>query len=56
MIIIHLKQGNVKPLMPFSDVNLLQSLRHSFWYLPNVASCEAMHNLLHAPNKQNITK
>lgn len=46
MIVHNLKQGNAKPPMPFSDVNLLNSLLHSIWYLPNVASCFAMANLL----------
>lgn len=35
-----------KPYMPFSDVSLLQILSHTFWFLPNVASCHAMANLL----------
>ncbi|WP_018676706.1 GIY-YIG nuclease family protein [Riemerella columbina] len=41
-----LKQGGDKPPMPFSDVNLIHSLQHTFWFLPNVASCFAMANLL----------
>lgn len=46
-----LKLGNDKPPMPFSDVTLLQVLSHTLWFLPNVASCYAMYNLLH--QKQN---
>ncbi len=35
-----------KPPMPFSDTRLLNVLSHTFWFLPNVASCQAMYNLL----------
>ena len=52
MAIHALKQGNTKPPMPFSDVNLLGSLRHTFWFLPSVASCEAMNNLLNQPQNK----
>ncbi|WP_297182273.1 restriction endonuclease, partial [uncultured Enorma sp.] len=41
-----LKMGAEKPPMPFSDVTLLSTLTHTLWFLPNVASCEAMANLL----------
>ena len=41
-----LKRGAEKPPMPFSDVTLLSTLTHTLWFLPNVASCEAMANLL----------
>ena len=42
-----LKLGQDKrPPMPFSDTRLLNVLSHTFWFLPNVASCEAMYNLL----------
>ena len=37
--------------MPFSDTRLLNVLSHTFWFLPNVASCYAMYNLLQ--QKQN---
>jgi hypothetical protein len=37
--------------MPFSDARLLNVLSHTFWFLPSVASCRAMRNLL--ANKQN---
>ena len=42
-----LKLGQDKrPPMPFSDTRLLNVLSHTLWLLPNVASCEAMYNLL----------
>lgn len=47
-----LKQGRQKPPMPFSDVNLLGNLLHTFWFLPSVASCDAMENLL--KQRQNV--
>lgn len=37
-----------KPPFPYSDSRLLPFLQHSFWFLPTVASCDAMANLLHA--------
>jgi hypothetical protein len=47
----NLKLGAQKPPMPFSDVRLLSVLSHSFWFLPSVAACHAMRNLL--AKKQN---
>jgi hypothetical protein len=47
----NLKLGAEKPPMPFSDVRLLNVLSHTFWFLPTVASCHAMHNLI--AQKQN---
>ncbi len=44
-----LKLGNDKPPMPYSDGTLLNVLIHTLWFLPNVASCYAMSNLLHKP-------
>jgi hypothetical protein len=41
-----LKLGAQKPPLPFSDVRLLSVLSHTFWFLPSVASCYAMQNLL----------
>lgn len=42
-----LKLGQDKrPPMPFSDTRLLNILSHTVWFLPNVASCHAMKNLL----------
>lgn len=40
-----------RPPFPYSDVRLLPYLQHSFWFLPNVAACHAMENLL--AEKQN---
>jgi len=47
----NLKLGAQKPPMPFSDARLLNVLSHTFWFLPSVASCHAMRNLL--AKKQN---
>lgn len=41
----HLKNGTSPPF-PYSDVRLLPYLQHSFWFMPNVAACYAMKNLL----------
>lgn len=40
-----LKSGT-RPPFPYSDVRLLPYLQHSFWFLPSVAACHAMANLL----------
>lgn len=42
----NLKLGVEKPPMPFSDVRLRNLLSHTFWFLPSVAACHAMRNLL----------
>jgi hypothetical protein len=42
----NLKLGSKKPPLPFSDTRLLTLLSHTFWFLPSVASCYAMRNLL----------
>lgn len=42
----NLKLGAQKPPMPFSHAPLLSVLSHTFWFLPSVASCHAMRNLL----------
>lgn len=47
----NLKLGAQKPPMPFSDVRLLNVLSHTLWFLPSVAACHAMRNLL--TKKQN---
>jgi hypothetical protein len=39
-----------RPPMPFSHAPLLSTLTHTFWFLPNVASCFAMYNLLMQKN------
>ena len=41
-----LKLGAKKPAMPFSDTRLLNVLSHTLWFMPDVASCVAMRNLL----------
>jgi hypothetical protein len=48
----NLKLGSKKPPFPYSDVRLLPYLNHSIWFLPTVASCYAMANLL--AEKQNL--
>lgn len=47
----NLKLGAKKPPFPYSDVRLLPYLNHSFWFLPSVAACHAMANLI--AEKQN---
>lgn len=46
-----LKLGSFRPPMPYNDARLLSVLTHTLWFLPNVASCFAMANLL--AEKQN---
>jgi hypothetical protein len=48
----NLKLGARKPPFPFSHAPLLNILSHTFWFLPSVASCYAMKNLL--TQKHNI--
>lgn len=48
----NLKLGAKKPPMPFADSRLLELLTHTFWFLPTVASCFAMKNLLQ--KRQNV--
>ena len=45
-------KGGTRPPFPYSDARLLPYLQHSFWFLPNVAACHAMANLL--AEKQNV--
>ncbi len=47
----HLKTGT-RPPFPYSDVRLLPYLQHAFWFLPSVAACHAMANLL--AERQNV--
>jgi Type III restriction enzyme, res subunit/T5orf172 domain len=47
----NLKLGAKKPPLPFSHAPLLNVLSHTFWFLPSIASCFAMKNLLE--QKQN---
>lgn len=44
-----MKMGK-RPPFPYSDTRLLPYMQHSFWFLPNVAACHAMSNLLSAKN------
>lgn len=48
----NLKLGAKKPPMPYSHTELLNVLNHTLWFLPSVASCYAMRNLL--KQNQNI--
>ncbi|WP_234698670.1 DEAD/DEAH box helicase family protein [Lacisediminihabitans changchengi] len=45
-------KGGTRPPFPYSDARLLPYLQHSFWFLPNVAACHAMVNIL--GEKQNV--
>ena len=48
-----LKLGqNAKPVMPYSDARMLSVLNHTLWFMPNVAACHAMANLL--AERQNV--
>ena len=42
----NLKMGAKKPPLPFSHAPLLNVLNHTFWFMPNVAACHAMRNLI----------
>jgi hypothetical protein len=42
----NLKMGAKKPPFPYSHAPLLRVLNHTLWFLPTVASCQAMANLL----------
>ncbi|WP_262245435.1 GIY-YIG nuclease family protein [Parapedobacter soli] len=42
----NLKMGAKKPPLPFSHAPLLSVLNHTFWFLPTVAACHAMAQLL----------
>lgn len=46
-----LKSGTKAPF-PYENARLLPYLNHAFWFLPNVAACQAMANLLE--EKQNV--
>lgn len=48
----NLKMGAKKPPFPFSHAPLLKVLSHTFWFLPTVAACNAMAELL--ARRQNI--
>lgn len=44
--------AGTRPPFPYSDVRIIPYLQHSFWFLPSIASCEAMANLL--AERQNV--
>lgn len=48
----NLKLGAKKPPLPYSHAKLLSVLNHTIWFLPSIASCYAMANLL--KSRQNI--
>ena len=48
----NLELGAERPPFPFDDVNLLKILTHTLWYLPSVAACYAMKELI--AQRQNI--
>ncbi|MFN4279707.1 GIY-YIG nuclease family protein [Thermosynechococcus sp.] len=43
---------NQRPPLPFSKGSLLEILTHTVWFLPSVAACYAMRNLLTRRNNQ----
>ena len=48
----NLKLHKKRPPFPFSDVDMLQTLTHTLWYMPSVGSCHAMKNLMQ--ERQNV--
>jgi hypothetical protein len=46
----NLKLGAERPPLPVTDIRLLNTLTHTFWYLPSVAACHAMNNLIKKRN------
>lgn len=42
-------RAGTRPPFPYSDTHVLPYLNHSFWFLPTVASVQAMENLLGEP-------
>lgn len=45
-IVDNLKLGTKKPPLPFSHAPLLKVLNHTLWFMPTVAACHAMANLI----------
>ncbi|MCL1944553.1 MAG: GIY-YIG nuclease family protein [Firmicutes bacterium] len=41
-----LKMGKEKPYFPFNNARLKGILNHTVWFLPNIASCDAMYELI----------
>ena len=48
----NLKLGAQKPPLPFSHAPLLKVLNHTLWFLPTVAACHAMANLIQRSNNR----
>ncbi len=48
----NLRLGAQKPPLPYADVRLLNVLTHTVWFLPGVAACYAMRNLLAKPHNK----
>jgi len=46
---IDARKDGIRPPLPFEDTRLLPYLSHTFWFLPSVAACQAMANLLKSP-------
>lgn len=44
-----------KASAPFSNENLIDTLKHTFWFLPKIDSCYAMRNLLQEPQNSFFT-
>ena len=42
----NLQLGDNKPVLPFGNSRLINILTHTFWFMPSVASCHAMKNLM----------
>lgn len=49
----NLKLGAKKPPFPYSDSRLRSILSHTIWFLPNVASCDAMYNIIEREHSNN---
>lgn len=45
-LVDNLKLGSKKPPLPFSHAPLLKVLNHTLWFLPTVAACHALANLI----------
>ena len=51
-VVSDLKLGKERPPMPYSDMRLVSYLQHTFWFLPSVAACKAMKQLMGKPNNR----
>lgn len=45
-----IEKDHIRPPIPFEDARLISYLNHTFWFLPSVASCKAMAEMLRRPN------